>query len=374
MRRKSRLRTAYLRFLSNDKTRKRREMLYLELLLGAISAVMSCINIATHQTTLLLATALTAVISLANAAVFAFSREHSSVGVVILTVKIFALFTYFIIWGGTEGFSTIWLLMVPACGPYALGRKKGVWLSLALLAELVLLFYTPLRDIVLRCDYTQAFLLRFPVVYLCFLAVGFYLEYNRETTYEELSRLQVEALHQSQHDPLTGLYNRLGFTAELDACIVLAEQGGSFALLIVDIDWFKRVNDSHGHDTGDRVLQELANRIRQVASAGGVACRWGGEEFAVLLRNEPDSFPQVAEQIRLAAIEPIQVGALTLYLTLSVGGVSSRELGQVTSREMVLAADRRLYTAKDQGRNRCVCSDEENPAEPSARNAALQHT
>ena len=123
---------------------------------------------------------------------------------------------------------------------------------------------------------------------------------------------------------------------------------------MVDIDRFKRINDAWGHADGDRVLAEVARRIRHEVRAGDLATRYGGEEFLVLL---PDTALQaasdVAERIRGAiASEPVALGGGRVVVTASVGGAQLRD-GEDNA-ALVARADTALYRAKQQGRNRCV--------------------
>src|SRR5690606_25533450 len=104
-------------------------------------------------------------------------------------------------------------------------------------------------------------------------------------------------------DSLTGLLNRRGMTARIDAEISRAHRGqGRFGLLCLDVDWFKEINDRHGHEVGDRVLQRLAALLEAETRPYDSAARWGGDEFMVLVRDcDRDSLLSTAERIREAA-------------------------------------------------------------------------
>lgn len=170
----------------------------------------------------------------------------------------------------------------------------------------------------------------------------------------ELARSQEEA----RLDALTGVNNRLAFQEELEALIASAGEGSHApCLLLVDIDFFKKVNDTYGHLGGDYVLQVVAQEIRASVRGRDVVARYGGEEFAVLLRDTPRSGCQaVAENVRLhvgrALIElPPELGfEQPVMVTVSVGGACYRE-GE-SSESLVDRADRALYESKQNGRNR----------------------
>ena len=142
-------------------------------------------------------------------------------------------------------------------------------------------------------------------------------------------------------DPLTGLANRRRWDEELAASMA---RGEAPAVLLADLDHFKRFNDEHGHVTGDEMLVAFARAIEEVSPGGGVAARWGGEEFAVLLRD-PASAPQVAEKLR---------GSVPLGQTSSIGLAHQRP-GE-TLGELMRRADAALYRAKEGGRDRVVAA------------------
>ena len=137
---------------------------------------------------------------------------------------------------------------------------------------------------------------------------------------------------------------------------------GTAAVLLLDLDHFKRVNDEHGHLMGDAVLQAVADRIASVLREEDCLARWGGEEFAVLAPAiDRDGVLAVADRAREALAEaPVHVGEISIDLTLSVGAALATE-GQRTPDSLVHAADQALYEAKDAGRN-CVRVWEDAPS------------
>jgi diguanylate cyclase (GGDEF)-like protein len=126
------------------------------------------------------------------------------------------------------------------------------------------------------------------------------------------------------------------------------------AVLLLDLDHFKRVNDVHGHLMGDAVLQTVADRIASVLRQDDCLARWGGEEFAVLASDiDRDGVIALAERARgVVAERPIEVGEISIALTLSVGAALATD-GMATPDSVVDAADRALYDAKAAGRN-CI--------------------
>ena len=160
----------------------------------------------------------------------------------------------------------------------------------------------------------------------------------------------------SSTDELTGLGNRRHLVQEVSALI--AARGGSarIGVLMVDIDHFKAVNDTHGHLAGDEVLSELAARLRATVSDNGLAVRWGGEEFVLLVtRPLTVDAAQLAEAVRLAICSApfVVCDAKTLRITVSIG-VAQGTLDSFSA--AIQAADEALYRAKSSGRNRVVAA------------------
>lgn len=171
---------------------------------------------------------------------------------------------------------------------------------------------------------------------------------SRVERYRELRVLML-------HDGLTGLVNhsRLQQQLEIESARAL-RQRQPLSLAMIDIDHFKNVNDRHGHQTGDRVLKNLARFLRQRLRASDVVGRYGGEEFAVLLS---DTSAEIAEEVlnslrRDFAAIPHETGGDSIAVTFSTGIASLP--GYASVRELILAADQALYRAKNAGRNRVV--------------------
>lgn len=161
-------------------------------------------------------------------------------------------------------------------------------------------------------------------------------------------------------DPLTGLSNRRYLDTHLKVLFNRAAQRGRpLSICITDIDRFKMVNDTYGHDAGDEVLREFAARIRSSVRGADLACRYGGEEFVVIMPDTlPDTAAAIAERLR-AAIETIEFslspGGPSIRLTASMG-ISSNMTGAETPEQMLKQADTALYKAKHEGRNRVVAA------------------
>jgi two-component system cell cycle response regulator len=159
-------------------------------------------------------------------------------------------------------------------------------------------------------------------------------------------------------DPLTGLYNRRYMESHVTTLVDQAlARGKPLALLVIDIDYFKAVNDVHGHDAGDAVLREFATRLKKSIRGIDLACRYGGEEFVIVMPETDMAVAAiVAERIRRRiASEPFVIGngATALDVTISIGIAALS--GVEDSAALILKrADQALYRAKRDGRNRVV--------------------
>ncbi|MES0879337.1 sensor domain-containing diguanylate cyclase [Roseibium sp. SCP14] len=158
--------------------------------------------------------------------------------------------------------------------------------------------------------------------------------------------------HFARHDPLTGLPNRHHFYDCLSYCLDNLPDK-RFAILACDLDRFKPVNDTYGHEVGDRVLCCISDRLRTAVGKSGTVSRVGGDEFLVLLTKFDDPFElnRLAEQLQIAASRPIDTGDGTeVMIGISIGIATAPDCGS-SERELIRMADMALYRAKENGRN-----------------------
>jgi two-component system cell cycle response regulator len=173
----------------------------------------------------------------------------------------------------------------------------------------------------------------------------------------ELRRSMTQTLALAVTDELTGLYNRRYFDRHLALMLDKArEQDRDMALMLIDMDYFKDINDTHGHDVGDAVLREFALRLKRNIRGVDLACRFGGEEFVVLMPDTDYRQAQgVAERVRMAVAERGFEGSGGTVLTVTVSvGVALNEGKDDTPDTILKRADIALYRAKREGRNRVV--------------------
>jgi diguanylate cyclase (GGDEF)-like protein len=162
-----------------------------------------------------------------------------------------------------------------------------------------------------------------------------------------------EAEHRARTDALTGAFNRRHVAEQIGVALARSEGETHVALLLLDIDHFKRINDTYGHAAGDAVLVAVAERVTTCVRTSDCVARWGGEEFCVLVPDvrDDEALRRIGEEIRLRIErEPVVYEEVEIGVTVSVG--AARELaGLGSTDDLVDAADRALYTAKRRGRN-----------------------
>jgi diguanylate cyclase (GGDEF)-like protein len=174
---------------------------------------------------------------------------------------------------------------------------------------------------------------------------------------DEIERLQIKLKEQAIRDPLTGLFNRRFFDDYFNKELIRCKRTNTpISLLFVDIDHFKSVNDRFGHDIGDQVLELLGDILKSMFRASDVSCRFGGEEFLVLLPGlASDQAYTRAEDLR-KRFEETSRTAEFLYsqVTISIG-ISNYPLHADNTRDLFRIADKALYNAKELGRNQICC-------------------
>lgn len=181
----------------------------------------------------------------------------------------------------------------------------------------------------------------------------------RQKRYTDFLRDKLDySLEMAVTDQLTGLHNRRYMTGQLDALVERARHGGEpAAVLILDIDHFKAINDTFGHDAGDEVLSEFAVRLATNVRAVDLPCRYGGEEFVIVMPDtRVEDAHRIAERIRQqVAGAPFRVldGKEQLSVTISIGVAASKGAAD-TPEALLKRADEALYDAKQGGRNRVI--------------------
>jgi diguanylate cyclase (GGDEF)-like protein/PAS domain S-box-containing protein len=180
--------------------------------------------------------------------------------------------------------------------------------------------------------------------------------------------LEEQLRHDALHDPLTGLWNRPAFSQYADkACLRAQREGFTLALLFVDLDGFKQVNDTLGHGLGDEVLIQVGRRLRSCLRGTEVLARLGGDEFTVLIEKVSSSRDaiDIADRIHADLTRPFEGPEGPLYLGASVG-IALNENGRLTAAELLRDADHAMYSAKRSGRSGWKLADPGGATSPVA--------
>jgi len=262
-------------------------------------------------------------------------------------------------------FEPVTSLILIALGGISSGAMTALlprfWLAVTNIS-LLLLPSVFLSLFILR-DYSMAVLILTFYSYLIALGKRSYGEYMRAFDIE----MQLEAQHAeleqlNKIDPLTQIYNRGYFNTAFEINWNSSVRNlNKLSLLLIDIDHFKQVNDTHGHLIGDECLVYIAQVIHETAKRKtDVIARFGGEEFAILLnKTTVDDACVIAESIRhRIASTPFQSNEIRLNITASIGVASVQPDTNLNSNQLIEMADKALYQAKSEGRNRVLCSNE----------------
>ena len=225
--------------------------------------------------------------------------------------------------------------------------------------EAVFEVYTDVTELIARMERSQWQVLAGVVgaMALVYLALQLLLvRYRRQIREHDLQRREQEAQirHQAYHDALTGLPNRASFVDQLEAAMRRAKRGQApLGLLFIDLDQFKRVNDSLGHDAGDRLLCVVAKRIKACVREADSIYRMGGDEFIVLLEDarSAEEMAIVAQRTIEAISEPVQLHQHEVAVSASIG-IAVYPQDEAVAERLLKSADTAMYRAKELGRSR----------------------
>lgn len=241
----------------------------------------------------------------------------------------------------------IWIFLIPIVAHLLLGRVKGLGLTLLYIGIAAAIFFHRFGD-----DPTMmrpAVLANISVLTLCLVAFSHVYEITREQSEQRLT-------HQAHSDPLTQLPNRAHLQSRFDLERLRHQrQSSPLTLVLLDLDFFKRINDTLGHAAGDKALQYFANLMRATVRQTDLVARMGGEEFCLLLPDtDAEQALLVAEKIRhKLARAAVDLDGSPVTLTVS-GGIAQLGADGDTLDAMTRNADEKLYQAKATGRNRIV--------------------
>lgn len=262
-----------------------------------------------------------------------------------------ALMLYLVYSGGVDNTGPLWIYLLPSVALFLGGLLSGlIGIFIFIICCAFLMFYQD--GSLLATEYSQTFKLRLIYSFLTVTFLSYCYEYSRKLSYQNIHELSEKFEKLAKYDPLTGLSNRRDMHEKIQTEYSrLSRSHNPACLLLCDIDHFKLINDTYGHEAGDKVLKDLSHHFKTMTRQQDIVARWGGEEFLFLL---PDTnlhnAKQAAENIR-AKIEKIPFIAAdqTIFITLSIGVANLAEQRSIT--DSIAKADKYLYMAKQNGRN-----------------------
>lgn len=328
---------------------RRQRMLVLQWvhrLLSVIALFMTVMNVFTGKVVLMYATMIFGFLCIINAVICLAGNKGYRVSAMLLAIEVIALFTFFLVSGEPEGFAVNWICLLPVFAFLLYGCKQGALVSGVMLAILVFLLWIPFGRGLLHYEYTESFCLRYPFVYVASFSIAAILGLVIQITQRELKKRNIEYAYLNTHDQLTGLYNRYGMDE-----MVRKDHEGIMTVFMMDLDWFKKINDSFGHMDGDMLLRQVAIIISKTCEGYGKVARWGGEEFVIISYDERDP-AKIAERI-LANVREAEVDmhdGTSAHLTVSIG-IARAKTDEANLGDLLMEADRKLYQAKEKGRD-----------------------
>ena len=262
------------------------------------------------------------------------------------------LIIYLVYSGGVDQTGPLWIFLIPPATLFFPELKKRVIEILIFTILLtILLFYD--GGSLLATEYNENFKVRLITIFLALTFLSAYYEHSRIILYNHITAMQEVAEVQAKQDSLTNLLNRRGIMEMINHEYQrLDRHEVPLSILLCDIDYFKKVNDTCGHQQGDIVLQKLSRIFLKTIRKQDMVARWGGEEFLIML---PDASAtdalRVAEKLRKkVAATNLQVPDHSIQVTVSIG--VSEVTRQHSIDYAISKADEYLYQAKSLGRNR----------------------
>lgn len=342
--------------VTDDDLRKRLLFLFVNGALAVTSMVMTIVNIFTKEYILMWSTLIYSVLCALNI----FLLRHVTGLIEEYVYYLFAaeslvLIAFFFISGIPDGFSALWICLIPSFTLLIFGIKKGSILSMIALAMTIFFFWIPAGKHLLMHDYGSTFMLRFPFLYISIYVIALIIEYVRRETQNQLKKAKQEYQYLYRHDALTGLCNRYGINEYMVQAFENKDENHA-AVIIMDIDDFKKINDVYGHECGDEVLRMVANVPLKIMCEHSHCCRWGGEEFLLIMQCGHDP-KTVAENIRREVENtPVKYKDNVIHVTSSLGVCIADSLNGASIHNIVDMADKALYESKKNGKNQVnVC-------------------
>lgn len=284
------------------------------------------------------------------------NRVGQTISVYLLTGCLMALETYLLVTGGYNNTGPLWLYILPPVAMFFGGFKRGLIVIAVFTILIAILLFSPHESLLLT-HYSDSFKTRLLLSFCTVTFLSAFYEYSRQRTYEMMRILSAQYEQQALHDTLTLLPNRRGISQLLDQELKRHHRTQSpLTLILVDVDKFKQINDTYGHNNGDIVLQRTAQLLRQNIRRQDIVSRWGGEEFLMVVpETSEESAAILAEKVRKTLENTaFWLDDREIKVTASFGICEVNH--EISLNRGLSMADKALYKAKQLGRNKVVCA------------------
>ncbi len=269
-----------------EKERIRLQFLCVYMIFAVVSLVMTLINALTGWKTLMLLTLVFGGLNVINFVLACFFPRTEHIVRGVFATELVCLLTSFLIIGDPEGFSAIWIALLPAAGLLLFRKRDGIILSVVMFAILAFLFWTPFGKSLLQFDYTETFLFRFPILYLAFFVLGFFFEWIRSVTQEELNISRNKYIKLSYTDRLTGLGNESSYLRKIEQIERKSKTAPiRFAVVFLDVNGVKMTNDQYGHRYGCHLIVTTGQTLPSIFPTSDLY-HIGGDEFVAIVKGE----------------------------------------------------------------------------------------
>jgi len=281
------------------------------------------------------------------------------ISVSILITCLMVLVLALLVTGGADNTGPLWIYLVAPVTMFFAGFVRGVLALIAFVILCTLLFFV-FDESLLLTTYSYTFKTRLLYSFLTVSFLSAFYEYSRERSYRTTLHLSEQFERMAHHDHLTQLMNRRGVQAILEREYARTQRTQRrFSVAIGDIDHFKRINDTLGHEKGDDVLVAISSLFKKRIRHQDVLARWGGEEFMfVFPETKAKDARQVLESLReTLSKSPLKINDAELWVTCSFGLCEIHE--SIAISDAIREADKALYEAKESGRNKVVLKTDE---------------
>lgn len=319
------------KLIVNDSKNLCRSRCLVSVVLCFAATLMLIMNLRHNSMTMAYSSIALAVGFLISAVVAGVFRKEKIAAVIIAALVGFVL-SMFAINGGNEGFAILWILLVPLFAINLLGVPAGLFLSTYFLVFLFVLFGTGARDFVVD-KYSASFITRFPVLYMSDYLIATFYSLQREYYHRSLK-------FQAYSDGLTGAYNRRYCMERFK--MLDSSKAQDFAIIVIDLNGLKLVNDSFGHEAGDETIRAVVECCQDAFEADDVICRMGGDEYVVVAYGDKDSIEKKLE--KLQKNKKKWSGKLVKSVAFAVGCAYKQE--DKTCSELMKIADKEMYNDK----------------------------